>query len=167
MRKCNIIGCGNSLRGFDFNTLEGFNIAVNNAHLYTPYDICVAIDDPTVHLKHIPDNLHTQTKYGIGRGWTMTPQRNIVRSTELIGNWNGSLYASINIALNLGFKELTIYGADNKIGDDNIIHFYEDNPWAQDVVDTYRECFKRFNSFKHLITNQLYPDEKITWITAP
>lgn len=167
--KASIIGGGNSLRGFDLEQIDGFRIAINKAANYIDYDIVVAIDHPDILKKHgIPfDNLHTQTKYGVGRGWTLTGTRQIVRHPERIGNFNGSLFAAINIALNLGFNEIEVYGADGKIGDDGLIHFYDNEPAPPELLTHYKDAFQRFNGFKNAINSQLLKTETIKWIIAP
>ena len=157
---CNIIACGDSLRGKELY-LDGFTIAINNAHLYFDYDIVVCMDDPK-HLQGNPTNIHTQSKYNVGRGWKLAPQRILMRSTDTIGNFNVSTYAAINIALNLGYKDVRVYGADERI--DKYIHFYDTEEATQEQKDHYNLLFKRCRSFKSIILNSLKEDESVKFI---
>lgn len=129
--KCDIIALGESLKGFDFSTLTNFRIVLNNGYKYVPYDLNVWFDPPPKGIK----NLETLTTNG-GR-WEKSNNRGIQREGNLVSGSNSSLILAVNIAINLGYKEIDIYGAD--WGAKKYLHFYDEEP-------TPREVLKRNNS---------------------
>jgi len=164
--KTSIIATGASLKGFDFSKIKGHKIVVNNAYKYIDYDIFVALDDPKK-LDFINDRLHTNKvwvdKYNLNcKGWERWNTKGINRDGKLTA-FNGSLFAAINVALNLGFKEIDIYGADMALTD-GYSHFYSETPCTTHQLNNYKRVFRRHRSHKALFESQLLEDERLNWI---
>jgi len=165
--KTSIIATGASLKGFDFNKIKGHKIAVNYAFKYLDYDMLVALDDPKRH-GFIQPNLYTNqlwvTKHNLDAvGFKKTGFKGIDRNEGCVGACNGSLFAAINLALNMGFKEIDIYGADMALTD-GYSHFYSETPCTSKQANTYKRVFNRHRSHKALFESQLLADEKLNWI---
>jgi hypothetical protein len=164
--KTSIICTGASLKDFDFSQIKGHKIAVNYAFKYIDYDILVALDDPKRH-GFLQRDLHTNQlwadKYNHGTGWKKTAFKGIDRTEGCIGACNGSLFAAINIALHLGFKEIDVYGADMRLTN-GYSHFYSEKPCDHRQKKNYERVFRRHESHKLLFMSQLLEDEKITFI---
>lgn len=165
--KTSIICTGASLKGFDFSKIKGHKIAINYAYKYVDYDFYVAMDNP--HRHHFDgERLHTHEmwvkKYNLNAtGYIKTGFKGIDRTVGNVGACTSSLFSAINIALNMGFKEIDIYGADMRLTD-GYVHFYADKPCDIKLVKQYQRIFMRHQSHKALFESQLLPDEKLNWI---
>ncbi len=133
------------------------------------YDFYVALDNPKRH-GFPPDRLHTNITWlkhfglkGDVTGYKKTSFKGIDREQGNIGACNGSLFAAINIALNMGFKEIDIYGADMRLTN-GYCHFYSESPCEPRIAKHYEKAFFRHQSHKKLFMSQLRRDEKINWI---
>lgn len=164
--KTSIIATGRSLKDFDFRSIKGHKIAVNNAYKYVKYDMLVALDDPKKY-GFLQPNLYTtdywSNKYKFGTGVKKTNFKGIDRTEGCIGACNGSLFAAINIALNMGFKTIDIYGADMALTD-GYVHFYSEEPCEHRLVTQYQKIFSRHRLHKALFESQLLEDERLNWI---
>ena len=164
--KTSIIATGASLKGFDFSKIKGHKIAINNAYKYIDYDILVALDDPKKH-NFIDDRLHTNKvwvdKYKLNcKGWERWNTKGINRDGKLTA-FNGSLFAAINVSLNLGFKEIDIYGADMALTN-GYVHFYSEELCNEKLKRHYNNTFKKHREWKKVFMNDLKKDEIINWI---
>lgn len=165
--KTSIIATGASLKGFDFDKIKGHKIAINYAYKYVDYDFYVAMDNPHRH-NFDGERLHTHEmwvkKYNLNAtGYRKTGFKGIEREQGCVGAINGTLFSAINIALNMGFKEIDIYGADMRLIN-GFVHFYSEEPCTPNLVNQYKRIFMRHQSHKKLIESQLLPDEKLNWI---
>ena len=164
--KTSIIATGASLKGFDFRQIKGHKIAINYAFKYVKYDMLVALDDPKRH-GFLQPNLYTTDhwvkKYGQGTAFKKTGFKGIERTEGCVGACNGSLFAGINLALNMGFKTIDIYGADMALTD-GYSHFYSEEPCTINQANTYKRVFRRHRSHKALFESQLLEDERLNWI---
>ena len=167
--KTSIIATGASLKDFDFSQIKGHKIAVNYAYKYIDYDFYVAMDNP--HRHNFPDErLHTHEmwakKYNLNATpWTKSPTKGINREGKITA-YNSSLFAAINIALNLGFKEIDIYGADMCLTD-GYVHFYSETKCEPRLKKQYEKIFQRHKLYKQSFEIQLNDDEVINWIEQP
>ena len=167
--KTSIIATGASLKDFPLYTIKGHKIAVNYAYKYVDYDFYVAMDNPVRH--QFPDKkLHTHEmwvkKYNLSATpWDKSPTKGINREGKLTA-YNSSLFAAINIALNLGFKEIDVYGADMCLTND-YVHFYSEVPCETRLKKQYEKVFQRHKLYKESFMLQLKEDEKINWINQP
>jgi len=164
--KTSIVATGASLKGFDFSKIKGHKIAINYAYKYIDYDILVALDDPKK-LDFINDRLHTNKvwvdKYNLNcKGWERWNTKGINRDGKLTA-FNGSLFAAINVALNLGFKEIDIYGADMTLTN-GYVHFYDKELCNEKFKRHYNNTFKKHREWKKVFMNDLKKDEIINWI---
>lgn len=162
--KCSIIALGNSLRGYDFNKIEGFKITLNNGYKYVPYDMCVWFDPPSKYMdakdyELLKDEIETLHQWG-GR-WIKSNERKLQRDGVHVANFNSSLILAVNIALNLGYKEIDIYGADWTA--ERYVHFYDTEPTDPKVL---KQQISIYNCIKAM-WNQLefLEDEKVNFIT--
>ena len=165
--KTSIICTGASLKGFNFRQIKGHKIAVNYAFKYVEYDMLVALDDPKRH-GFIAPNLYTNElwvkKYNLeATGFKKTGFKGIDRTPGCVGACNGSLFAAINVALNMGFKTIDIYGADMALTD-GYSHFYSEEPCTVHQQNNYKRVFRRHRSHKLLFESQLLEDERLNWI---
>lgn len=124
--KADIIALGESLRGFDFNQLTNFRIVLNNGYKYIPYDLNVWFDPPPQGI----ENLETLTTND-GR-WVKSNVRDIVRGSNEVSGCNSSLILAVNVAINLGYKEIDIYGADWNAKE--YLHFYDQTPTDKKIL---------------------------------
>ena len=162
--KCDIIAAGESLRGFDFDQLTSFRIVLNNIYKYIPYDINVWFDNvnkllPKDELNKI-HNLETLTCYG-GR-WIKTNNRDIVRGSNEVSTCNSTLILAVNIAINLGYKEIDIYGAD--FGAVKYGHFYDQTPTPKTILERQNRNLK---SIRSMWDNLTFLDDEIIKIKKP
>lgn len=164
--KTSIIATGASLKNYDFSKIKGHKIAINYAYKYIDYDMLVALDDPK-RFGFLQPKLYTTNywgkKYGHDLTFKKTKFKGIDRNPGCVGACNGSLFAAINLALNMGFKTIDIYGADMAITN-CYLHFYSTNPCTTNEANTYKRIFRRHRSHKELFMSQLLPDEKLNWI---
>ena len=163
--KTNIIASGYSLKDFDFSTLEGHTIVLNHVWRYCPHDFIVGIDNPLksdwgrgvdlskVHTNEAHGIKETINYYKYGKG--------LNRNKGYFSNeYNGSLFAAINIALNMGFKELHIYGADGTLTN-GYMHFFDEKPLTAREQGKKMDMFRKFNVFMGKIYTELREDEQI------
>jgi len=163
--KTNIIASGYSLKDFDFDSLEGHTIVINHVWRYCKHDFIVGLDNPLksdwgkgidltkVHTNEahkIPECVGYK-KYGKG----LNRNQGYVSS-----EYHGSLFAAINIALNMGFKELHIYGADGKLTD-GYMHFFDEKPLPPVEAHRKRDMLIKFNRYVEAIKKQLLYDEQL------
>lgn len=144
--RCNIICTGDSLRGYDFDKIQGYRIGVNFAYMYLEVDETVIFDDPRNFTKNI---VNPQYLKPFGGQWT--PEgRALNLKPGYVSNVNVSLFMAINIAIHRGFTDLHIYGADNRV--DKCLHFYDnqeiseqrrlkENKHFAKVIDTFEEWY--------------------------
>lgn len=161
--KCNIIATGNSLRDFNFSTLEGFTIGINFAWRHCPCDIVVGLDHPIKHRWGIglePEKIYTNKVHGIGNGLEKKGRGLQREKGYIAGDYNGSLYAAIDVALSMGYKELHVYGADEDLKD-GYIHFYDEQPVGGHMRRRYYATFDKFREYRKKVKQQLKEDEKI------
>ena len=164
--KTSIIATGASLKDYDLTQIKGHKIAINYAYKYIDYDMLVALDDPK-RFGFLQPNLYTTQhwvkKYGHGTGFKKSSFKGIDREVGFVGACNGSLFAAINLALNMGFKTIDIYGADMALTN-QYSHFYSTEPCTSHQANTYKRVFRRHRSHKELFMSQLLEDETINWI---
>ena len=163
--RTNIVASGYSLKDFNFDSLEGHTIVINHVWRYCKHDFIVGLDNPKkadwgkgIDLT----KLHTNEAHGIKEctNWK-TYGKGLNRNEGYISSeYNGSLFAAINIALNLGFKELHIYGADGKLTD-NYMHFFDEKPLPPHVALKKRDMLTKFNRYIKAIENELLNDERM------
>ena len=165
--KTNIVASGYSLKDFDFSTLEGHTIVLNHVWMYCPHDFIVGLDNPKTSEWGIKagidlTKLHTNEAHGFDKctNWKKYGKGLNRNEGQISGEYNGSLFAAINIALNLGFKELHIYGADGKLID-GYMHFFDEKPLTGRDVLKKSDMFKKFNIYMSKIYTELRDDEKI------
>jgi hypothetical protein len=117
MKKVTIIASGDSLRGFPFELVKGPIFAINYAACHIPrHDKLCCFDAPRP--EYPAKNIETLAQHG-GR-WINEGER-INREPGKVGNMNGSAVFAINIALQLGYKHITLLGCDNA----GVGHFYD------------------------------------------
>lgn len=164
--KTSIIATGRSLKDFDFKSIKGHKIAINYAYKYVKYDMLVALDDPKKY-GFLQPNLYTTNhwvkKYGHGTAFRKSSFKGIDRNEGFVGACNGSLFAAINLALNMGFKTIDIYGADMALID-GYSHFYSEERCSDKLANDYKRIFARHRSHKALFESQLLEDERLNWI---
>lgn len=163
--KTNIVASGYSLKGFDFDSLEGHTIVINHVWRYCKHDFIVGLDNPL------------KTDWGVGVDLTKVHTNEAHRIEECVNykkqgrglnrnegfvsaEYHGSLFAAINIALNMGFKELHIYGADGKLTD-GYMHFFDDKPLPPHIAQKKTDMLVRFNRYIEAIKKQLFGDERM------
>jgi len=122
--KTSIIALGNSLRGFNFDTIQGHRIVLNNGYKHIKYDLNVWHDKPPSELFEVGHNL--ETLYSWGGEWKQKGRPLNREENNIVSSCNSSLVLAINIALKLGYKEIDIYGADGYCGE--YFHFYDKHP---------------------------------------
>lgn len=151
--KCDIIAGGNSLRGFDFDSLDNFRIVLNNCYKYIDYDLNVWYDRPP----ELNSKIETITMWG---GRWLPIGRDIQRDFETVSNCNSSLILAVNIAINLGYTEVNIYGADFHAED--YLHWYDSYPTSNDILKRQNHYFR---NIKNMWNNLTFLDhEKINFI---
>ena len=165
--KTNIVASGYSLKDFDFSTLEGHTIVLNHVWMYCPHDFIVGLDNPKTAEWGIRagidlTKLHTNQAHGIKEcvNWKKYGKGLNRNEGHISSEYNGSLFGAINIALNLGFKELHIYGADGKLTA-GYMHFFDKAPLPPREQGKKVDMFRRFNIYLNQIYTQLRDDEKI------
>lgn len=171
VKKASIICTGYSLKGFDFDKIQGTRIAVNYAYKYFDYDLLMAFDDPIKYGFPVDERLHTnliwKKKYKLENCnvWDRIKSiKGIGRSGIQIFGGSGSLFCGIDVALRLGYNHLDVYGADMKLTD-GYCHFYDEQPETDKArIDHYNASFGRHQATKAIFMSQLQPHEKINWI---
>jgi hypothetical protein len=164
--KTSIICTGRSLYGFDFNSIDTHIIAVNKAHQYLEnYDMLVALDNP-FKFGFPTEKLHTQIHWGVGTPYSRIWETKLVRDKGFIGSNGYSVFTAIEIALQHGFKEIDIYGAEMMLLG-GYCHFYDDEPLTDDLKHIYNREFTRQRLIKALFMEQLLDDEVVNWIEDP
>jgi len=167
--KTSIIATGRSLKDFDFSTIEGHKIVVNYASDYVEgYDIAVAIDNPKRHKFKIDERLYTHECWKPELGdrcnyFKKKGYKGIDRREGFVTGYNNSLFAAINLALNWGYTEIDVYGADMCLID-GYSHFYSTEVANAKDRSTYNRVFHRCRTFKQSFMIQLEDDEQINWI---
>lgn len=165
MKTINIIGAGNSLRGFDFSKIKGDIMAVNKVCYNIPrFDYVVAWDYPFVEsLAKFGKKLHTLKHYNIKgvKGWIQRGDYTIKKGS--VASFNTSLCFGLNVALNLKYNEIHILGADNYI-DSGYLHFYdtEKNPYYCEKYN--KELFPMVDKYMRIISQQT--DANITMVES-
>jgi len=154
--KITIIALGDSLRGFDFDTIQGHRIVLNNGYKYVAHDINVWYDKPPK--EAISNKLETLKAYG-GK-WESKGRPLNREANNIVSSCNSSLVFAINIALKLGYKEIDVYGADGYCGE--YLHFYDDQPTSEQGLYNrqFRVITKMLDSLVYL------PDEKVNFISV-
>lgn len=147
--KCDIIAGGNSLRGFDFDQLTNFRIVLNNVYKYIDYDLNVWYDRP-----HNKDK-RVETISDFGGIW-FRKGRDIQRQYGVVSSCNSSLILAVNIAINLGYKEINIYGAD--FGAKDFLHWYDAEPASSQELARQNHYFK---NIKHMWDKLTFKDDEI------
>lgn len=156
--KCFCIGCGSSLKGFDFNRLKGYRTIGTNR---------VLIDFPEVeYLVFLDREFFNMYEKEISeyKGIILAPQRaipetysgnNICKIDVKLGVYPGSLAGGLSglTALNYActmFSEIYLLGYDMYSG-----HYYPDapDPYTQEIAEKYGEKFAQLKA--------LYPGIKI------
>lgn len=166
--KTSIIATGRSLKDFDFSSIKGHIIAVNYAFKYVDYDILVAIDNPKRHGFKIDERLWTHDCWqkdtnGEANYFKKKGFKGIDRREGYVSGYNNSLFAAINLALNWGYKEIDVYGADMRLTD-GYSHFYSTEVADARARKVYNRVFFRCRDYKKSFMIQLNEDEKINWI---
>ena len=154
--KTSIIALGNSLRGFDFDTILGHKIVLNNGYKYVKYDINVWFDEPPAKL--FDPNHNLETLYCWGGLWKHNGRELNRETNYTVSSFNSSLILAINIALKMGFKEIDIYGADGYVKD--YVHFYDKQPVAN--PEYHNNQMASINNMLQKL--KFKPDEKVTFI---
>lgn len=158
---CTIVATGNSLRGFDFSQLKGFVIGINFAYQHINCDIVVARDNLEKVVGEKIPNLETLKHHG--GTWIPTGKEGVARGKNEVCTYNCTLTTALNIAIQLGYKDIYVLGADNKRGEFN--HFYDVLPddWIEhNRVDQFYLNISRFlKGFKEGII-----DERITFVES-
>lgn len=121
-----IVGSGGSLNGFDFDRLKGYDVmAINHMFRFVPF--CrhlVAIDNVFYEqfeseLAGLACTKHALSKYSdtplhekLGlRMWKWRKNDGLDTDPYVAHNWNSGL-TGINIALNLGYRDIHLLGFD-------------------------------------------------------
>ena len=164
MEKISIIATGYSLKDYDLNSIEGFKISVNYAYKYVDCDIIVAYDDPKLpHMMFPEDKIHTLKEHNIGVGYEVGSAHGLDRRPGYVTMFNSSLFMAINIALNMGCKDIDVYGADMALTD-GYVHFYDDEPANEKLVKHYERRFKKNRLEWEILKKQVKSYEKVTFI---
>ncbi len=156
--KTSIIALGDSLRGFNFDSIQGHRIVLNNGYKYLDYDLNVWYDEPPSKLFNHKHKLETLYRWGgnwISKGRPLNRENN-----NIVSSCNSSLVLSINIALKLGFKEIDIYGADGYCGE--YLHFYDKHPTNQQAY--YNRLLRTITDMVEKL--EFKKDEKINFINV-
>jgi hypothetical protein len=166
--KTSIIATGASLKGFDFTRIQGHIIAVNYAFKYVDYDMLVAIDNPKKYGFKVDERLYTHECWRKVLGdscnyFKKKGCKGIDRREGYVTGYNNSLFAAINLALNMGFTEIEIYGADMCLTD-GYSHFYSTEVVTAKERKVYDRVFHRCRSFKQSFEIQKEEWESITWM---
>lgn len=148
MKRCNIIATGNSLRGYDIDSIPGFKIGINHAYKFTKVDTTCVLDDPDVYFMGCPD---LQTTKEMGGEWEVRDSKGqMVFEEGVVGKLNFTILFAVNVAINLGYDDIHIYGCDNKLSEFN--HFYDKRKPNENTAKRYVENFfwidKLFNHVK-------------------
>lgn len=155
--KTSIIALGNSLRGFDFKSIKGHRIVLNNGHKYLDYDLNVWYDCPPIDLFKVGHNL--ETLYSWGGEWKPKGRPLNRENNKTVSTCNSSLILAINIALKLGYKEIDIYGADGYCGE--YYHFYDKDPTNLQALHN-----RQLRVIQTMLEELEYlPDESINFIS--
>lgn len=162
--KCDIIAGGESLRGFDFSTLDNYRIVLNHIYKYVPHDMVVMFDPPHKLFteEEIAQMNNLQTLDTWGGKWTKGNKKHIYREGNLVSGANSSLILAVNIALNLGFKEIDIYGADWNIK--TYAHFYDETPIDE---KTKKRCISNYKVMEVMFRKLEFLQDEIITIKKP
>jgi len=137
--KASIIGTGDSLRGYDLDSIEGYRIGLNFTYRYTELDAIALYDDPRTWFKDAPEEkVHTLRVYG-GK-WENIGSRFQFEEWK-VANINFSLIFAMNLAIHWGYKEIDVYGCDNYV--DEYLHFYDTEKIIPSERNRYNVNFPR------------------------
>ena len=163
-KKLNIIGAGNSLRGFDFSKIKGDIMTLNHVYKHIPkFDYIAAWDiHITERLQKFGKKLHTLKHYNIkgSTGWIQRGDYTIKKGS--VASFNASICFALNIGLNLKYKEIYILGADNKASD--YLHFYDTDKNLSECQRYERELFPMVDKYMRIISQQT--DVDITMVES-
>ena len=149
--RINIIGGGSSIRGFDFTTLEGDIMAVNSAYKYVDAKYSVFFDNVDEFKKNA-NNPQYLKQFG-GQWENSGSMLNL--NPNCVANVNFSIFFAINVAIQLGYTELHMYGFDNEITDK--VHFYDDDKFATWTVHYREKIFPRVDRILEAWKEDLEP----------
>ena len=89
--------------------------------------------------------------------------KGIDRREGYVTGYNNYLFPAINLALNWGYKEIDIYGADMCLID-GYSHFYSTEVADARARKVYNRVFHRCRTFKQSFMIQKEDDEVLNWI---
>lgn len=162
-RSCYVVGGGPSLRGFDFERIQGkLSIGVNRAYEYCDPTILLALDARfyrwiyegkygegairkieafkgtkagiRVSRDHIPGIIQIK---GLGVSGPIVPIE------EGLYHGNNSGYAAVALALALGASPVYVLGIDLRY-DGDVTHFHEGHPEKTREIDLFKKCLGPF-----------------------
>ena len=165
--KISIIATGCSLRDYDLSSIEGYKMSINYAYKYVDCDIIVCYDDPKLGHMLFPEEMtHTLKEHEYGVGYEVGSAHGLDRRPGYVTMFNSSLFMAINIALNMGCKEIDVYGADMELTD-GYVHFYDDEPASDKHVKHYERRFKKNKLEWDILKKQIKSYEKVNFIGYP
>ncbi len=133
-----IIAGGDSLRGFDFSQIPGEVWAINWAAKHM-VDLGVK-PDRLIHFDKFqqgyPTNISTETIVPHFGEWFNRGEY-INREPGCVGNLNSSMIFAVNVALNKGYRNIVVLGADQR----GCRHWYDpietNIAWNFDLFETF------------------------------
>jgi hypothetical protein len=152
-----IIASGNSLRGFDFDQIPGTRWAIN----YTAkqlHEAGIRIDRALCFDKRMPDypkELYYDTIVPHFGRWHNRGEK-LNREPMQVGNLNHSVAFAINVALQEGYKNIIVLGADQQ----------GDKHWYSPEDFSYKWNFELFDLFFKIISKGLFPGEVVTLVES-
>lgn len=152
-----IIASGDSLRGFDFNQIPGTRWAINytGKHLYEmgiPFDRMLCFDKI---MPDYPKDVFIDTIVPHFGRWHNRGEK-LNREPMQVGNLNHSVAFAINVALQEGYKNIIVLGADQQGNK----HWYSPDDFSQ----TWN--FGLFDMFFKIISKGLLPGESVTLVES-
>jgi len=140
--KCNIIGSGNSLRNFDVNSLEGYNICLNHTYKHVDRVDMTVFFDNIEEFKSAPNPQYLKI---FGGQWVNRDGRLNLKE-GMVANLNATFLMALNIAIQKGFTEIHCYGMDNRLTGEHV-HWYSDYKHSPEDRMKYAGHFNRINRF--------------------
>jgi hypothetical protein len=139
--KCNIIGSGNSLRDFNLNTLDGYNICINYTYKHVKrVDMTVFFDNMKEFIAEAPN---PQYLVHFGGQWHnegfALPDKPMT-----VANINASFAMALAVAVQKGFTDIHCYGIDNRI--EKYLHWYSHHKPTNHEKEIYGRLFDKLDN---------------------
>lgn len=147
-----IIASGDSLRGFDFTQIPGPKWGVNYTGKYL-HEAGIKIDRLVCFdriMADYPKDIAVETIVPHFGTWHNRGEK-LNREPDQVANLNSSVIFAINVALQKGFKNICVLGADQQ----------GVRCWYDDLELSYKYNFWLFDKFFKIISNGLLPGERV------